>query len=400
MAGNKKISFGPGFLVTAAFIGPGTVTSCSLAGAGFGYSLIYALVFATVTTFFLQEMTGRLSLGAGMDLGQTLRVYSGNRAIRLIIIVLTLSAITFGCAAYEAGNIIGGSLGLEVLTPFSQKTWVIFISMAAFFILSRKKYRIIEKFLILLVFLMSLSFITTFIIIGPDVRMLLRGLIPSVPNNSGYLILALIGTTVVPYNLFLHSSAVKEKWKVKTDLKYVRKDLLVSIGLGGIISIAIVVTAAAAFFGSNVQIQKGIDMAGQLKPLFGPLTNLLFGLGFFAAGMSSAVTAPYAAAYASSGVLGWKEGKNSIGFRSVWMGVIVVGLIVSLFDLNPIAVIIFAQAANGLVLPFASVFLLVILNKRKIMGDMKNNLYQNILGGIIALLVSFLGIWNIIRLII
>ena len=171
-----------------------------------------------------------------------------------------------------------------------------------------------------------------------------------------------------------------------------------SIGLGGIISIAIVVTAAVAFFGRNVQIQKVIDLAAQLKPLFGPLTNLLFGLGFFAAGMSSAVTAPYAAAYASTGVLGWKKGKNSIGFRSVWMGVIGIGLIVSLFDLNPIAVIIFAQAANGLVLPFASVFLLIILNKRKIMGDMKNNLYQNILGGIIALLVSFLGIWNIIRL--
>lgn len=398
MAGNKKNSFGPGFLVTAAFIGPGTVTSCTLAGAGFGYSLIYALVFATITTFILQEMTGRLSLGAGMDLGQTLRVYSGNRAVRLIIIVLTLSAITFGCAAYEAGNIIGGSLGLEVLTPISQKIWVIFISLAAFFILSRKKYRIIEKFLILLVFLMSLSFITTFIIIGPDIRLLFRGLIPTVPNNSGYLILALIGTTVVPYNLFLHSSAVKEKWNAKTDLKYIRKDLLVSIGLGGIISIAIVVTAAVAFFGRNVQIQKVIDLAAQLKPLFGPLTNLLFGLGFFAAGMSSAVTAPYAAAYASTGVLGWKKGKNSIGFRSVWMGVIGIGLIVSLFDLNPIAVIIFAQAANGLVLPFASVFLLIILNKRKIMGDMKNNLYQNILGGIIALLVSFLGIWNIIRL--
>jgi len=398
MAGNKKNFFGPGFLVTAAFIGPGTVTSCSLAGAGFGYSLIYTLVFATITTFFLQEMTGRLSLGAGMDLGQTLRVYSGNRAVRLIIIVLTLSAITFGCAAYEAGNIIGGSLGLEVLTPVSQKIWVLVISLAAFLILSRNQYKIIEKFLILLVFLMSLSFITTFIIIGPDFRSLVKGLLPSIPENSGYLILALIGTTVVPYNLFLHSSAVKEKWNAKTDLKFIRKDLLVSIGLGGIISIAIVVTAAGAFFGRNVQIQKGIDLAAQLKPLFGPLTNLLFGLGFFAAGMSSAVTAPYAAAYASSGVLGWKEGKNSIGFRSVWMGVIGIGLIVSLFDLNPIAVIIFAQAANGLVLPFASVFLLIILNKPKIMGDMKNNLYQNILGGIIALLVSFLGIWNIVRL--
>ena len=398
MVRNKKSSFGPGFLVTAAFIGPGTVTSCTLAGAGFGYSLIYALIFATVTTLLLQEMTGRLSIGSGMDLGQTLRVYSGNKATRLIIIVLTLSAITFGCAAYEAGNIIGGSLGLEALTPIPQKIWVVLISLAAFLILNRKRYKIIEKFLIFLAFLMSLSFITTFIIIGPDFRSLFKGFLPSIPENSGYLILALIGTTVVPYNLFLHSSAVKEKWTAKTDLKFIRKDLLVSIGLGGIISIAIVVTAAGAFFGSNVQIQKGIDMAEQLKPLFGPLTNLLFGLGFFAAGMSSAITAPYAAAFASSGVLGWKEGKNSSRFKSVWIGVIGIGLIISLFDLNPIAVIIFAQAANGLILPFASIFLLVILNKSKIMGDMKNNLYQNLLGGLIVLLVSFLGIWNIVRL--
>jgi manganese transport protein len=398
MVRNKKSSFGPGFLVTAAFIGPGTVTSCSLAGARFGYSLIYALVFATITTLFLQEMTGRLSLGSGMDLGQTLRIYSRNKAIRLIIIVLTLSAITFGCAAYEAGNIIGGSLGLETLTPVPQNIWVVFISITAFLILNRQRYKLIEKFLIFLVFLMSLSFITTFIIIGPDYRSLIRGLLPSIPESSGYLILALIGTTVVPYNLFLHSSAVAEKWKKKTDLKFIRKDLLVSICLGGVISIAIVVTAAVAFFGSNVQIQKGIDMASQLKPLFGPLTNVLFGLGFFAAGMSSAITAPYAAAFASSGVLGWKNGKDSSGFKAVWMGVIGIGLTVSLFDLNPISVIIFAQAANGLILPFAAVFLLVILNKPKIMGDMKNNLYQNLLGGLIALVVSLLGIWNIVRL--
>ena len=261
MVRNKKSGFGPGFLVTAAFIGPGTVTSCSLAGAGFGYSLIYALVFATITTLFLQEMTGRLSLGSGMDLGQTLRSYSRNRVSQIIIIVITLSAITFGCAAYEAGNIIGGSLGLEALTPVSQKIWVVLISLAAFLILNRKRYKIIEKFLMLLVFLMSLSFITTFIIIGPDFRSLLQGFVPSIPKNSGYLILALIGTTVVPYNLFLHSSAVKEKWNSKTDIKFIRKDLLVSIGLGGIISITIVVTAAGAFFGSTVQIQKGIDLS-------------------------------------------------------------------------------------------------------------------------------------------
>ena len=118
---DKKSSFGPGFLVTAAFIGPGTVTSCSMAGAQFGYSLIFALVFATVTTIILQEMTGRLSLGSKRDLGQSLREFPQSPLTKSIFAILTLFSITFGCAAYEAGNIIGGSLGLEMVTSISQK---------------------------------------------------------------------------------------------------------------------------------------------------------------------------------------------------------------------------------------------------------------------------------------
>ena len=97
---NRKSSFGPGFLVTAAFIGPGTVTTCSLAGANFGYALIFALVFATVTTIILQNMTGRLSLGSNHDLGQALREFPQRRVTRNIFLILTLSSITFGCAAY------------------------------------------------------------------------------------------------------------------------------------------------------------------------------------------------------------------------------------------------------------------------------------------------------------
>ncbi|HDJ22903.1 MAG TPA: divalent metal cation transporter, partial [Candidatus Aminicenantes bacterium] len=121
---NKKSSFGPGFLVTAAFIGPGTVTTCSLAGAKFGYSLLYTLLFATLSTIFLQEMTGRLSLGSGQDLAQALRKFPHHHLTRWILIILTLSSITLGCAAYEAGNIVGGAMGLNLITPFSQKLWV------------------------------------------------------------------------------------------------------------------------------------------------------------------------------------------------------------------------------------------------------------------------------------
>ncbi|MEE8604471.1 MAG: Nramp family divalent metal transporter [Candidatus Aminicenantaceae bacterium] len=395
---NKRSAFGPGFLVAAAFIGPGTVTSCSLAGAQFGYVLIFALIFAIATTLILQEMTGRLSLGSGYDLGQSLREFPKNQVTKILIVILTLSSITFGCAAYEAGNLVGGALGLEMVSPISKKIWVLLISLVAAFVLSRKKYRIVEKFLIFLVFFMSLSFLITLILIKPDLLSILKGMIPSFPDKSLYLALALVGTTVVPYNLFLHSSTVKEKWKKKEDLRDVKKDLIASIGLGGLISVSIVVTSAVAFYEKGITLESGAQMSQQLKPLFGSFTNLLFGMGLFAAGLSSAITAPYAAAFASSGILGWKEGRNSGKFRAVWMGVIGTGLIVSLFDFNPLSIIVFAQVANGLVLPVASIFLLVVLNNRQKLKSLANTPVQNIVGGLVILLVCFLGIWNILKL--
>jgi len=398
MEKNRRQVFGPGFLVAAAFIGPGTVTSCSLAGAQFGYALIFALIFAVATTLILQEMTGRLSLGSGYDLGQSLREFPKNQSTKILFVILTLSSITFGCAAYEAGNLVGGALGLEMVSSLSKKIWVLLISLLAAFVLSRKKYRIIEKFLIFLVFFMSLSFLITLILVKPDLPAVFKGMIPTFPDSSLFLVLALVGTTIVPYNLFLHSSSVKEKWNNKEDLKDVKKDLLVSIGLGGLISISIVVTSAVAFYEKGIALESGAQMAQQLKPLFGSFTNILFGMGFFAAGLSSAITAPYAAAFASSGILGWKEGHNSRNFRAVWMGVIGIGLIVSLFDFNPLAIIVFAQVANGLVLPVASIFLLIVLNNRKKMQDLVNTPVQNVVGGTVILLVSLLGIWNILRL--
>lgn len=395
---NRKASFGPGFLVTAAFIGPGTVTTCSLAGANFGYALIFALVFAVITTIILQGMTGRLSLGSGSDLAQSLRGHSQNRWTRILFIFLTLSSITLGCAAYEAGNIIGGSIGMNLITPISQKVWVVVISLVAMLILGAKKYRLVEKVLIFLVFIMSLSFITTLIIIKPDILAIFKGFIPTFPKNSLFFILALVGTTVVPYNLFLHSSAVKEKWKTKEHLKDVNRDLLLAVCLGGFISIAIVVTSAVAFHAEGIHLESGTQMAQQLKPLFGNFANIMFGLGFFAAGLSSAITAPYAAAYASSGILNWKGGQNSNGFRAVWLGVLLTGMTVSLLGLKPLSVIVFAQVANGIILPLAAGFLLLVLNNRRKMGQLANTRRQNIIGGIIILIVSVLGLWNILKL--
>jgi len=398
-ATHRKSSFGPGFLVAAAFIGPGTVTTCTLAGANFGFALIFFLLFAVLTTLFLQEMTGRLSLAAGKDLGQSLREYPRQRWTKTLFTLLTLSSITIGCAAYEAGNIIGGSLGLEIVTGIPQKIWVVLISVAAVFLLGQQRYRVVERFLIGLVFLMSVSFLATAIIMKPNFGAVFRGFIPSLPQDSLFLVLALVGTTVVPYNLFLHSSAVKHKWRSLEQLKDVRKDLVLSISLGGVISISIVITSAMAFYAKGIAIESGAQMASQLQPLFGSVSHFLFGIGFFAAGMSSAVTAPYAAAFASSGVLDWEGGQASKGFRDVWLGVILAGLAVSMFNFSPIAVIVFAQVTNGLVLPVASIFLLIVLNSQRILGKSVNSWKQNILGVVIVAIVSLLGVWNILKLI-
>ena len=144
--------------------------------------------------------------------------------------------------------------------------------------------------------------------------------------------------------------------------------------------------------------ENGIQLAQQLKPLFGTFTNVLFGLGFFTAGMSSALTAPYAAAFASSGIMGWKKGPDSKQFNAVWLVVILIGFVVSILNLKPLVVIVFAQAANGLILPVASIFLLIVLNNRQKMGNLVNTVHQNIIGTLIILIVTCLGLWNIVKL--
>ncbi len=398
MAGKSRGGFGPGFIVTAAFIGPGTVTTCTLAGAKFGFNLIWAILFAAVTAFILQEMTGRLGLATGGGLAKALREYPENSTVSWVFVLITLSAITFGCAAYEAGNIIGGSMGLELITGIDRRVWGIVISLFALFILNFKRYKIVEKFLIFLVCVMSLAFLGTLIMIAPDIGKIASGFIPSFPPGSVFLIIGLIGTTVVPYNLFLHSSVVKEKWNSARDLPFLRKDLALAIALGGVISTSIIITSASTLFNSVDEVSNAADLAVQLEPLFGRFTEVMFGVGFFAAGMSSALTAPYAAAFATSGTLGWKDGEKSPKFRAVWTAVILIGMFVSLFNLKAVAVIVFAQMANGLILPVASVFLLIVLNNRKKMGKLTNTRLQNLFGTVVILIVSGLGIWSIAKI--
>jgi manganese transport protein len=386
--------FGPGFLVAAAFIGPGTVTTASLAGARQGYALAWAVVAATIAALVLQEMAARLGAVGRMGLGEALRASFRQPLLRGAAVVLALGAITFGNAAYQAGNLTGAALGLESVAGGSGRVWVLACAGAATLLLATGAYRAVELVLISLVALMSVVFVATAVMIRPDLGQLAGALIrPSVPQGAGLLVLALVGTTVVPYNLFLHAAAVREKWRDRepmTALAEARRDSFTAVSLGGLITLAILLTAVPLFLAA-VEVRGVGDMALQLEPLLGTKARWLFGAGLFAAGLTSAITAPLAAAWATSGLLGWTSDMRSWRFRMVWAAVMAVGTVFAVSGTRPLQAIVFAQAANGLLLPIVAGFLLWVMNRPEIMGAAVNRWRSNLAGGLVVLFAAALG---------
>ena len=208
-----KKYFGPSTLVTAAFIGPGTVTVCTLAGVNSGYTLLWALFFSVVATIVLQEMTARLGLVTQKGFGEAIRRELKNPAIRVFGIALVLGAIVIGNAAYEGGNISGAVLGWNEILPSMNiiiegiefRIVPFLLGGIAFWLLYSGNFKRIQNFLVGLVVIMSIVFFTTAIMIGPDLSEIITGLlIPKASAGEMLTVIALIGTTVVPYNLFLH----------------------------------------------------------------------------------------------------------------------------------------------------------------------------------------------------
>jgi Mn2+/Fe2+ NRAMP family transporter len=395
-----KLSLGPGTLVTAAFIGPGTVTACTLAGANFGYALVWALVFATAATIILQEMSARLGVVTGKGLGEALMAGAGSRAVKLALGALVVIALGMGNAAYQAGNLTGAALGGEaILHGSGAARWMLVsgLTVLAGVLLLTGSYKLLERILIALVILMSLAFTGSVLITRPDLGQLAAGLVPRLPEGSLFTAIALIGTTIVPYNLFLHASASRERWAGRgaAALPEARRDTQVSVGLGGLISIFIIVTAAASLFASGTVIKSGADLALAIEPAYGALARYFVGIGLLAAGLSSAITAPMAAAYAVCELAGAPP--RGPLFRAVAMAVLVIGAGIALMGFNPLSVILTAQVANGILLPVIAGFLLVAMNRRSLLGEHVNSPVQNLLGGLVLVVTVGLGARLILR---
>lgn len=392
---------GPGIVVTAAFIGPGTVTLCSLAGVHFGYSLLWAVLLSTLATVVLQDMAARIGLISQSGLAQLLRNQLKGSLWKTPVLTLIILAIVLGNTAYQAGNIGGGVLGLEAVigavnySIIGQKInlFPLVLGGIAFVVLSQKNDKLLSQILTVMVLFMSCSFVITAWLIKPQLRELLSGLfVPSFPKDSLWTIIGLVGTTIVPYNIFLHASLIQKKWRGVESLTKVQRDTYWSIGLGGLVSLSIVVCAA----GSGVEkINTAVDLAQALSPLYGSMAKLLLGVGLFSAGMTSAITAPLAAAYVACECLGWSTEAHSQKFQFVWRLVLLVGVVLAAVGIKPIALIHMAQVANGMLLFVMAGLVLWMINQQSVMNQYANTKWQNILGAVVLILSIIVGVKGI-----
>ena len=359
----NKSSLGTSSVVVAAFVGPGTVLTCASAGVKFGYQLAWVLLFATAAVFVLQSFTASTGILARQGLGEALRNANAGPAFSVFARILVVLGLWIGCASFELGNLSGAAAGLAnvVGADIQLKWFVLGLAIVAGFLLLLE-VRFLIKLLSALVALMGVLFLLAVFCTRVDWSAAMQGLfVPSVPDGSILTVIALIGTTVVTYNLFLHASTTRDFWQSNPDArsswKQELKGMAIFVPLGGLVSLAILF-CGAALFGSDADFKKPGEFAGLLEPVAGSAARYLFGIGLLAAGLTSAITAPLAAAAGISELFDWKP--NGPQFRLVWLSVLVTGVAFGLGGWSPLNVIIAAQAANGLLLPLVAGFMLYL----------------------------------------
>lgn len=335
------------WVIAAAFIGPGTVTTAARAGSTYGYDLVWAVLFSTVACIILQEASARISIVTGKPLAQVM----GEELGRWIMLIVAL-AVGVGCLAYEAGNVTGAASGITLLDErLSMPFIVIIISCLAALLLWFGTIQVIARWLGFIVLIMGICFMIAAISIFDSPDLFFTGLVmPQIPDGGTLTVVGLVGTTIVPYALFLGSGIAKGR-----QVPEMRTGTMVSVGVGGLITLSILITGNIVTGDFSF-----INLAEALRSTKGEFFAIAFSLGLFAAGFTSAITAPTAFGIVVESV--WPNVSFNV-LKWVRISIVAFGAGVALSDLKPVTIIIAAQALNGILLPLTAITLAIVMMK-------------------------------------
>ena len=372
-------------VISAAFIGPGTVTTAVSAGSQYGVSLLWAISFATLACIALQEISARIAIASGLTLGESLMKKFGPQKGKSLQWIVG-GSVVMGCAAYEAGNMLGAVAGLQLVTSLPEKILTVVVAIGAGLVLWWGGKQWISHLMTLLVVVMGGAFAAVaFAQPFQFTELLAAAVVPAMPAGAGMLVLGLVGTTIVPYNIFLGAGISKGE-----TIPLMRVGLIVSICIGGLITAAILLAGVSVSRFSSFS-----ELGAALGAQTGTWASTALALGLFAAGFSSAITSPYASSVIATTVFGTTRAWVA---KLVAAGVLLIGFAFGISGVKPIPVILMVQALNGLLLPLLTFYLIWMVNDVSIVPRQhQHGRGYNFILLLILFAVSVIGLHSISR---
>jgi Mn2+/Fe2+ NRAMP family transporter len=371
---------GPGFITANVDNDPGGILTYSQAGAKFGYALLWTLIPTTIALIIVQEMAARMGAVTGKGLSDLIREEFGLRATFFTMLVLGLA--DFGNIMAEFAGLASG-MGLFGVSKYiavpigAALVWAMVV---------RNSYKPVERILIICSML-YFSYVVSAFLAHPNWKAAIHDtIVPTVSRSSEYLVMviAMIGTTITPWMQFYLQASIVEKGIGKKQYGLSRWDVIFGCIITDVIAFFIVLSCAATLYASGVHnISDAADAAAALKPLAGQWAFLLFAIGLVNASLLSAAILPLATAYNICEGLGFESGLNkrfseAPAFYWLYTLLIAFGAGVVLLPRIPLLkVILYSQVVNGVLLPFLLIFMLILVNKKELMGEYRNSRIVN-----------------------
>ena len=391
---------GPGFITANVDNDPGGILTYSQAGAEYGYALLWTLVPTTIALIVVQEMAARMGAITGKGLSDLIREEFGLRMTFFTMLVLGLA--DFGNIAAEFAGLASGMgiLGVSkyIAVPIGAAlVWIVIV---------RGTYKPVEKVLLVFSFVYFTYIISAFL--GhPNWPLAIHDtLVPQFRNDQGYIVMivGLIGTTITPWMQFYLQASVVEKGISKRTYNLCRLDVIIGCIVTDVVAFFIVVACAATIHKGSIQdISDVAEAARALAPFAGRFAALLFSVGIINASLMSAAILPLATSYNICEGLGFESGidrrfKEAPAFYGLYTALIVCGSGLVLIPRLPLfKLILFSQVANGILLPFVLIFMLILVNRRRLMGEYRNRILGNMIAGatsVIMVVLTAMLIWN------
>ncbi|UTB33778.1 MAG: divalent metal cation transporter [Methanobacterium sp. ERen5] len=393
---------GPGIITANVDNDAGGITTYSLAGAQFGYNLLWLFIPMIIALAVIQEMGVRMGIVSGKGLADLIREKVGLKITFLMMVALLLA--NFGNVLAEFSGIVVSAGIFGVPKFFALPAAALFVWL----LVVKGTYKSVEK-VFLLASCLYFSYIIAGFLAGPDWGMAAKSLImPQISLNTAYItmVIGMVGTTIAPWMMFYIQSSVVEKGISLKNLKYSKLDAVFGAIIVNIVAFFIVLSCAATLYSSGVQVSNVADVSNALVPLAGQYASILFAFGFLNASLFAASILPLSTAYYVCESLGFEAGVSK-GFREapvfhgLYLGLIVLAVIIIMFPNVPLLSILYlSQVANGLLLPFVLILMLLIINDKKVMGDYVNSKLFNFIAITTVVIVMGLSIGLVITMLI